>query len=156
MSADLAKCFDLGAVDQVGYVVPDLETAIACFEPLFGACTRLDADTKGTLFRGQPSDVKLRMAFFRSGPIEIEVIEPVSGASPHREFLDAGRQGAHHLRFRVNDLDAKLPELNAAGYQTIWYHRFSPEIAWAYLEAPGADAHNAAAVLIFELLEMPE
>jgi hypothetical protein len=150
MASDVARRFDLGEIDQVGYVVSDLEKALPRFAALFGECTRMDADTPGTLFRGRRSDVKLKMAFFRSGPLEIELIEPVSGAGPHQEFLDSGGQGVHHVRFRVEDLDAKLPELNAAGYETLWYHRYTPEIAWAYLECPPAEGGG-----VFELLEMP-
>ncbi len=148
--ADVGKQFDLGDIDQVGYVVRDLEKAIPRFEAIFGECTRMDSDTPGTTFRGQPSDVTLKMAFFQSGLMEIELIEPVSGAGPHQEFLDAGGEGAHHVRFRVSDVDGKLPELEAAGYQTIWYHRYTPEIVWAYLEAPANEGGG-----VFELLEMP-
>ena len=90
------------------------------------------------------------MAFGRSGPLEIELIEPVSGRGPHQEFLDAGGEGVHHVRFRVEDLDGRLPELNAAGYETVWYHRFAPEIAWAYLSVPDDEGGG-----LFELLEMP-
>ena len=150
MAENLAKRFDLGEIDQVGYVVSDLEQAIPRFAQLFGECTRMDSTTPGTIFRGKESDVTLKLAFFRSGPIEIELIEPVSGASPHQEFLDRGGEGTHHVRFRITDLDAKLPELSAAGYETIWYNRFTPEIAWAYLEAPRSEGGG-----IFELLEMP-
>ena len=150
MSESIASRFDLGEIDQVGYVVSDLEQAIPRFAQLFGECTRMDSTTPGTLFRGEESDVTLKMAFFKSGPLEIELIEPVSGASPHQEFLDRGGEGTHHVRFRIRGLDAKLPALNAAGYETIWYNRFTPEIAWAYLEAPRAEGGG-----IFELLEMP-
>lgn len=150
MSESIAARFDLGPIDQVGYVVSDLEQAIPRFEQLFGECTRMDSTTPGTLFRGKDSDVTLKLAFFRSGPMEIELIEPVAGASPHQEFLDRGGEGTHHVRFRISDLDGKLPELNAAGYETIWYNRFTPEIAWAYLEAPRAEGGG-----VFELLEMP-
>lgn len=150
MATDIAKQFDLGDIDQVGYVVSDLEKAIPRFEALFGECTRMDSETPGTTFRGKPSDVSLKLAFFKSGPVEIELIEPVSGAGPHQEFLDAGGEGAHHVRFRVSDIDGKLPALNAAGYETIWYHRYTPDIVWAYLEAPRSEGGG-----VFELLEMP-
>jgi len=150
MTDGIAKRFDLGDIDQVGYVVPDLEQAIPRFAQLFGECTRMDSTTPGTLFRGRESDVTLKMAFFRSGPIEIELIEPVSGASPHQEFLDGGGEGTHHVRFRVADLDGKLPELEAAGYETVWYNRYTPEIAWAYLAAPRSEGGA-----MIELLEMP-
>ncbi|MBW2268604.1 MAG: VOC family protein [Deltaproteobacteria bacterium] len=150
MTADIATRFDLGDVDQIGYVVSDIEQAIPRFAQLFGECTRMDSTAADTVFRGKKSDVTLKLAFFRSGPIEIELIEPVSGAGPHQEFLDNGGEGTHHVRFRVTDLDAKLPELNAAGYETVWYSRFTPEIAWAYLETPRPEGGG-----VFELLEMP-
>lgn len=150
MAADIATRFDLGEIDQVGYVVSDMEQAIPRFTQLFGECTRMDSTTPGTVFRGKESEVSLKLAFFHSGPIEIELIEPVAGAGPHQEFLDRGGEGAHHVRFRVTELDAKLPGLNAAGYETIWYHRYTPEIAWAYLEAPRSEGGG-----VFELLEMP-
>ena len=53
----------LGAIDQVGFVVPDLDAACARYEPLFGPFARLDSPMKGVLYRGQPTDVHLRLAF---------------------------------------------------------------------------------------------
>lgn len=150
MTESVAKQFDLGEIDQVAYVVRDLEKALPRFESLFGEFSRMDSTTPGTTFRGSVSDVTLKLAFGRSGGLEIELIEPVSGAGPHQEFVDAGNEGVHHVRFRIDDLDGKLPALNAAGYETIWYNRFTPEIAWAYLEAPGNEGGG-----LFELLEMP-
>jgi len=150
MSKGVAKKFDLGEIDQVGYVVKDLDKALPRFEALFGEFSRMDSTTPGTVFRGRESDVTLKMAFGRSGAVEIELIQPVSGEGPHQEFIDAGNEGAHHVRFRIDDLDGRLPELNAAGYETVWYNRFTPEIAWAYLEAPAEEGGG-----LFELLEMP-
>jgi hypothetical protein len=150
MPDDLARRFDLGPIDQVGYVVADLEKALPRFEALFGPFQRMDTTTPGTTFRGRRSDVSLKMAFGRSGDIEIELIQPVSGEGPHREFLDRGGEGAHHVRFRVADLEARLPALEAAGYRTIWFHRYTDEIAWAYLESPPEEGGG-----VFELLQMP-
>ncbi len=147
---DTAQRFNLGAIDQVAYVVRDLERALPRFEALFGSFTRMDSTTAGTTFRGKPSDVSLKLAFGRSGDLEIELIEPVSGAGPHQEFIDAGGDGVHHVRFRVDDLDGHLPALTDAGYETIWYHRYTPEIAWAYVEVPVDEGGG-----LFELLQMP-
>ncbi len=150
MTGSVAERFDLGEIDQVAYVVRDLEKSLPRFEALFGEFSRMDSTTPGTVFRGRESEVTLKMAFGRSGALEIELIEPVAGEGPHQEFLDAGREGVHHVRFRVDDLDGKLPDLNAAGYATVWYNRFTPEIAWAYLEVPEDEGGG-----LFELLEMP-
>ncbi len=150
MGESAAQRFDLGEIDQVAYVVRDLEKSLPRFEALFGEFSRMDSTTPGTTFRGRESDVTLKLAFGRSGDLEIELIEPVSGRGPHQEFVDAGNEGVHHVRFRIADIDGKLPGLNAAGYETIWYCRFTPEIAWAYLEVPEDEGGG-----LFELLEMP-
>lgn len=79
----------------------------------------------------------MRLAFGRSGDVEIELIEWVSGGCPHKEFLDAGREGMHHLRFIVDDLDTRVAAAQAVGYETIWSKRFAEGLAVAYLEQPG-------------------
>ena len=66
----------------------------------------MDSDTPGTTFRGQPSDVKLKLAFFRSGPLEIELIQPVEGKNLYTEFLETRGEGIHHLGYQVEDMEA--------------------------------------------------
>ncbi|MCP4842950.1 MAG: hypothetical protein GY887_14575, partial [Halieaceae bacterium] len=69
-----------------------------------------------------------------SGDVEIELIEWVSGGCPHKEFLDAGREGMHHLRFIVENLETTAAQAEAFGYQTIWSKRYGDGLAVAYLE----------------------
>ena len=64
-------------------------------------------------------------------------IEWVCGETPHKEFLDAGREGMHHLRFIVDNLEAQVEEARAHGYQSIWQKRFGEGLAAAYLEREG-------------------
>ena len=111
----LAK-LDLPRIDQVGYVVRDLAAAVARYEPLFGPFTRLDTPLTGVWYRGIPTDVHLSIAFGHTGDIEIEFIQPLSGASPHTEFLAAGREGIHHVRYRVPDANATIAALGTVGF----------------------------------------
>jgi methylmalonyl-CoA/ethylmalonyl-CoA epimerase len=138
----------LPPVYQVGFVVRDLEAALAKYEPLFGPFTLQDIGVQPAVYRGRPCDYVLKIAYGRSGNLEIELIEWVSGDCPHREFLEQGREGMHHLQFRVDDVDAWIPKVRAIGYEPIWYSRLSPEIAYAYLE-------RADDPLIIEFLELP-
>ena len=62
----------------------------------------------------------------------------VAGETTHTEHLREHGEGLHHVRFRVDDIDTKLPELEAEGFETLLYKRFSPEIAFAYLQTPDA------------------
>ncbi len=128
----------LPPIDQVGYVVPDLEAAIARYDPLFGPFTRLDTRLTGVWYRGTPTDVHLRLAFGRSGDVEIELIEPVSGASPHTEFLAAGREGIHHVRYRVDGARAAIAALGEIGFTPIWLHDMG-HVVFAYLEHASRD-----------------
>lgn len=136
-NADLAAELGLPPIDQVGYVVRDLDKALETFGPIFGPFVTMDSALEGTNFRGRPSDVTLRMAFGKSGPLEIELIEWVSGDSPHKEALDAGNEGVHHVRFRIDDIATFRTRLEEKGFTVVWSHGFpGADIEWAYLEGP--------------------
>ena len=150
-----AEEFDTGArlalppIDQIGFVVRSLEEASVQYEPLFGPFTRIDGSVTSATYRGREADVKLDILFGHSGEIEIEFIQWRSGQSPHREFIEAGREGMRHLRYRVDDVDHWIEKLNLQGYRTIWYKVFSPDITFAYLE-------RESDPLLIELLKMPQ
>lgn len=135
--------------DQVGFVVRDLDRAMAMYEPLFGPFYTMDGSVSQALFRGRLADVKLRMAFGYSGDLQIELIEWGGGESPHGEFIQAGHEGMHHVRFRVEDPDAWIERMRPHGYVPVWYKRWSDEIVFTYLEREGDP-------LLIEFLQMPE
>ena len=139
----------LPPIDQVGLVVRSLEESRARYEPLFGPFTYMDGSVKAATFRGRTCDVELGLMFGRSGDLEIELIEWKSGESPHSEFIASGREGLHHLRFRVEDADAWIEKVATVGYRPVWYKKLTPEIVFAYLERDGDP-------LLIELLQMPE
>jgi hypothetical protein len=146
MSDSIERVLDLPPIDQVGWVVADMDRALANFETIFGPFRVGEARIEGALYRGRPADVTLKLATTRSGGIEIELIQVVEGESPHREFVEQRGDGLHHVRFRVTGIDGKLAELAASGYETIWYKRINDEIAFAYVEEAGG---------VFELYEGP-
>ena len=139
----------LPQIDQVGFVVRDLADAMKRYEALFGPFTTMDGSVQAADYRGSTKDVELKIAFGRSGDVEMEFIQWVSGHSPHREFIEQGREGMHHLRYRVDDTNAWIEKLATVGYQPIWYKDFAPEIKFAYLEREGDP-------LLLELLQMPK
>ena len=149
MSTDLSATLGLPPLDQVAWIVRDLDRAIETFAPLFGEFTTMDSDLEGCSYRGRTADVSMRIGFARSGPIEIELIQPVSGESPHFELLEKYGEGVHHIRFRVDDLDEPKQKLEGLGFEAIWGHEM-PAIhtRWVYMEGPGG--------ALVELLQMPE
>ncbi|HVH20106.1 MAG TPA: VOC family protein [Myxococcota bacterium] len=138
---------ELPPIDQVGYVVRDLEATLERYAHVFGPFTRMESKLTGVRYRGRPCDVHLDMAFGSTGNLEIEFIAVRGGESPHSEFLAAGREGIHHIRYRVPDCDAMLAALHGEGFEPIWYHDMG-FAKFAYLEHASRDG------VLIELLEM--
>ena len=150
MTQELGQRFGLGPIDQVAYVVENLEASLPRYEAMFGPFQVNDSPLDGCEYRGREVACHLRLAVNRAGPLEIELIEVVSGEAPHTEHLKEHGEGLHHVRFRVDDLDAKLAELEDAGFQAIFRKRFGPTVAFAYVETP-----DEAGRSVIELLELP-
>jgi hypothetical protein len=140
----------LGPVDQVSFVVEDLERALPRYEALYGPFEVGVAPLRDCRFRNERVSCTLKVAVNRAGPLEIELIQVLDGKAPHSEHLRAHGEGLHHVRFRVEALDAKLAELEREGYTTVFYKRFGPTVAFAYLETPPEIGRS-----VIELLEMP-
>jgi methylmalonyl-CoA/ethylmalonyl-CoA epimerase len=137
MDTEIREKLKLPPIDQVGFVVRDMEAALKLYEPLFGPFSTMDSGEFEYDYRGEKDVSSLKLAFGRSGEVEIELIQWVSGRTPHKEFIDAGREGMHHLRFRVDNLDEKVAEAQALGYHSIWQTRYGEGLAVAYLEREG-------------------
>ena len=105
--------------------------------PQIGSFAVMDAFDMEWVYRGKPEISSLKIAFAKSGDVEIELIEWVSGETPHKEFIDAGREGMHHLRFMVDNVEEKVAQAKACGYREIWYKRFGEGLAASYLEREG-------------------
>ena len=150
MDPAIAERFGLGPITQVSYVVADMDVALQQYGALFGAFDVFDSALPECTIRGKTADCRLKVAINKSGPIEIALIEVVEGETTPSEHLSAHGEGLHHVRFEVDDIDAKLGELQAAGFETVFYKRLAPTIAFAYLEAPKSMGSS-----VIELLDMP-
>jgi methylmalonyl-CoA/ethylmalonyl-CoA epimerase len=145
----VADRFGLGPIDQVAYVVRDMERALPHYTALFGPFRRAESPLRDCLYYGQPTDIHLRLAVNRSGPVEVELLEVVSGSTPLADHLEQHGEGLHHVRFRVANVDQTVKEMADAGFQTSFYKRFAPNLAFAYVEPPTGTGSGS-----IELLEM--
>ncbi|NIS59629.1 MAG: hypothetical protein GTO13_02665 [Proteobacteria bacterium] len=149
----LRKLLKLPSVTQIGIVVPDVEETIAYYQEklLVGPFLRIpDFQKMGyeeTYYRGEPEGFNSTFAFFRLGTMEVEIIQPLYGRSIYRDFLEAGRQGLHHLGFDVyDDLDQRLAAYRQMGIEVLMSGRGANR-GFAYL-----DTEKVGGV-IFELLD---
>ena len=61
----------------------------------------------------------VKTAFLSVGDSNLELLEPTNPDSPVARYIEKRGEGIHHLCFRVDDIDAHLQRLAAAGYRLI-------------------------------------
>ena len=124
-----------GPIRQVGYVVPDLDAAIAPWLDLgVGPWLTIREMPMGTCaYRGEPCEPTISVAFSNSGPMQLEIIQP-HGDTPsiYREFLDDGHEGYQQLAWWVRDFDAVTQAASAAGWSLVF--RGDGMVPFAYYE----------------------
>jgi hypothetical protein len=60
------------------------------------------------MYHGRPANYTVRLATAKSGPLQMELIEYISGDTIHRDFLATGREGVEHFGIYVLDLEKAL------------------------------------------------
>jgi len=125
-----------GPVVQQGYVVPDVEVAMQHWLSRgIGPFVFVDIKNLPGIYRDQPIEAAMQAGFAYSGNQQIEVIRPSSEhPSIYQDYLQTTPQGGlQHLAFWVDNIDAKLAELDA---QHIAY-----QVWQRYGQPPQYDAH---------------
>lgn len=129
------KTLDLPNACQVGIVVRDIDKAIAYYEKVWGIgpFVRPEISFTEKTYYGKPSDFKLGLGFCSLGPIEMELIQPLTGPTIHQDFLEKKGEGIHHIGFDVKDLYARLERYQKMGIKILMSGR-TPAGGFAYLD----------------------
>ena len=140
-----------GAVRQNGYVVRDVDAAMASWlaigvGPWF---TMREFPQQNGDYRGELCEPVLSIAFANSGPLQLELIQQHDdGASIYREFLDAGREGFHHLAWWTEDFPGLMTKAETAGWPVVQSGDGNGVARFAYFELDGA---TSTAIEVMEL-----
>jgi methylmalonyl-CoA/ethylmalonyl-CoA epimerase len=102
--------WSIGPIDHIGIAVASLEAALGFYQETLGLPAPEIEEVP---------DQQVRTAIFPTGEGRIELLEPTSPESPIAKFIAKRGEGIHHVALRVNDLAAKLKELEANGTQLI-------------------------------------
>jgi catechol 2,3-dioxygenase-like lactoylglutathione lyase family enzyme len=110
--------FDQRTVTHYGMVVRDVEKTARSVADVFGLEMPPIRETKPVpLAKGYQGDTNAytRVADVRFDNIVLEIIQPIGGKSPWKDFLDAHGEGLHHLSIPVPDVDAYVALLTSKG-----------------------------------------
>ncbi|MCW0200041.1 VOC family protein [Sphingopyxis sp.] len=128
-----------GAIDQLGFVVADLDRSLSGRMRALGLgpWTVFRGVALDGRFRGQPTHVTIDVALAYQGDMQIELIQPVGDApSPYRDESGAPLCGMHHMAWIVDDLDAAVASAAARGLSVV-FTASNPSTRVAYLEVEG-------------------
>ncbi len=153
MEKSLQPPFPFSRVAQIGIIVRDLDEATAYYEALgFGPFRKAEgaAPITDREVYGRPApDVRNRIATAMLGEVEIELVQPVSGASAQREFLERRGEGVNHLGFVVDDLEEAVAKLVETGFRVVSRGRVAGGGGFAYMDT------DRVGGVIFELIKLP-
>jgi methylmalonyl-CoA/ethylmalonyl-CoA epimerase len=134
---------------QISYVVSDLDALTGWFKRVIGV--KHFGITKATAGRDYQVLVKdepvatpfsLRTAMGRVGPQgeqEIEIIQPVEGPSPYRDFIERSGSGLNHVSFLVPDFEPAAERMRGSGAKPLIEFR-GHGIRACYFDCSAADA----------------
>ena len=112
----------LSKFHHVGVVVKNIDEAVEYFQGLgigpFEPSNLVHIDRK-MYGKPVPADVKNIIKATKMGPIGIELIQPVSGESPHKRFLESRGEGINHLAFVVDDIEEAISIMLEAGFKLL-------------------------------------
>jgi catechol 2,3-dioxygenase-like lactoylglutathione lyase family enzyme len=109
-----------GAMRQLGYVVRDMRAALRYWTETMQVGPFFLIDVAPVLeftYMGRPSDARISIALAQSGPMQVELIQPLDDRpSMYRDFLGARHEGLHHLAYWSRDFDIDMDRYRAAGF----------------------------------------
>lgn len=132
---------------QVAYVVNDLDAAVRHWADVLGigpwsVWTLEPSVLNDTLYQGEAAEFSFRHALAWSGPLQIELVQPLAGPSIFVDQLTTTGPGLNHVGRLVEDHAAASAELRDQGYIPLQSARFgqSADGRFAYFLSPRGDA----------------
>ena len=138
-------------VMQIGIVVRDMDKTVERLNSMgLGPFEEwaLPPDRK-EWFRDKRMYADFRICKAMIGDIEIELVQPLKGDSPHKEFLKEKGEGIQHIGCAVKDIQNKVDQLTEKGAEVLLRAKFPGGGGVAYCDLGVGD-------IIFELIERPQ
>lgn len=111
----------LSRFHHIGVVVRNIDKAVEYYQALgigpFEPSNLVHIDRR---IYGKPvTDVKLIAKGITLGPIGFELVQPVSGETPQKEFLESRGEGINHIAFIVDDIEEAISIMVEAGFKVV-------------------------------------
>jgi len=99
-----------GLIDHIGVATDDLDASLALYE---------DSMEMPLAYRETVEEQGVEAVLLDVGDCHVELLSPLGPDTPVGKFLERKGPGLHHVAYRVDDIDATLTQLAAAGLELI-------------------------------------
>ena len=100
----------LTAIDHTGIAVPDIDASLSYYR---------DVLKLPLVHRETVTEQGVDAVLFEIGDSHLELIAPLGPETGVAKFLERRGPGLHHVAYRVDDIEATLATLSAAGVRLI-------------------------------------
>lgn len=100
----------LSVIDHIGVAVEDIDSALPLYRTAFGM---------ELVHRETVAEQGVDAALLDVGDGHVELLQPLGPETAVGKFLARRGPGLHHVAYRVDDIDAALAALAAAGLRLI-------------------------------------
>jgi hypothetical protein len=143
----------LGSIRQLGYVVDDIEAAMAHWHEVMGVGPWFynpKVPIENYRYGGEAHEVHNSVALANSGPMQVELIQTRNGApSMYRDFMQAGHRGLQHVAYWTQDYDADLARMEGAGFNVQMSGQVGANGRFAYFDR---EAHPGTVIELSEVM----
>jgi methylmalonyl-CoA/ethylmalonyl-CoA epimerase len=111
-------------VVQVGIIVRDIETKARAWSEILGLpqpeiIVTDTYDKTQAEYLGKPTNARCKLAFFKMGQLDVELLEPIDAPSTWQAHLEEKGEGLHHIAFRIQGMKDKVAYLDSTGVPLI-------------------------------------
>lgn len=100
----------INQINHIGIAVRSLEEHIPFYRDVLGL---KEGGVK------EVADQKVKVAMFKAGKVNIELLEPTSAESPIAKFIEKKGEGMHHIAYQTDDIKNELAGMKAKNIQLI-------------------------------------
>jgi len=112
------------AITQVAIMVKNLEETMENYWNLLGVgpweiMECVPPMLHDITYYGKPGNYTMRAGLTKVGPVELELIQPISGDNVYSDFICEHGEGLHHIQFLVDDINGTTKIMAKEGFPTV-------------------------------------
>jgi hypothetical protein len=131
----------VNAISRIGLVVQDLKGVTENYRSVLGIGHWDISELRSPVlhdvtYHGKTVNSEWKVASTNAGPVQLELIQPISGENIYSDFMSKHGEGIHHIQFLVDDIDETNRIMETEGFPVLMGGRIL-DGGFAYYDTSG-------------------